>query len=145
MKTNLSVLFTCLVLILMGCFSSMPLYVPYSSLDYKGKYAEFLDADEEEVHSWYYYVITKNKKGKYIKRNFYPETKTLTSKITCNDPIGLIANGKAQLWWDNGKLRGSGIYKQNKKEGKWHYYNPNGNLSEAGDYSYNKRKGRSIR
>lgn len=141
MKTALLTFLIIFLFILSGCIASMPLYEPYSSLDYREKYASYLEADEKEIYSWYYYVITRNQKGKYIKRTFFPETGIITSKVTCNDPSGLVANGKATTWWDNGNIKSSGSYKQNKKEGNWNHYNLDGNLNEVGSYSYNKRKG----
>jgi len=144
MKTTLLALSIFLMLIFTGCISSLPLYEPESSFEYKGKYAAYFESNENEIYTWYHFVITRNEKGKYIKRIFYPEMSVMTSQMTYNDPSGLIANGPAKNWWDNGKLKSYGKYKQNKKEGKWHYYNPNGNLSESGEYVYSKREGKWV-
>lgn len=132
------------MLTLTGCFAPTPLYEPNSSLDYKGKYAAYFEPGEEEIYSWYHFVITRNEKGRYIKRVFYPEARSMTSEMTYNDPSGLIANGPAKKWWDNGNLQSYGTYHQNKREGKWQYYGTNGKLGETGEYRYGKREGNWI-
>ena len=106
------------------------------------KYDRLIPEDEKIEASWFHYVKTKNKDGKYLVRTIFPETKMVTSLIEYKDKKCRNKNGKALYWKDDGSLYKEGMYKDDEEEGKWKYYAPRGTfLLNEGSYIKGKREG----
>ena len=70
-----------LLLTLTACVTSQPSpQATPQKKDYAGYYADLLPADEVEVRGEYQYVVTR-RGDTYIRRTYYPETRTLTGTV----------------------------------------------------------------
>jgi TonB family protein len=147
-------LIICLVSIMMiqGC------HIPQFP-QFKGKYAQFLDNDEQEVQTLYHTVLSKKPDGSFVFRQFFPETMTMTKLITYKDDQktkhgysasysdlgelrseGHFTDGvETGIWYTSGQ--GTGIYKDGKKEGEWKITNKEGQLSAIYHYKDDKKDG----
>jgi len=127
------------------CFSCAvpnPSNFSATSPQFKGKYKAFFQQGETEMTSWYHYVKTKTPNGKYILREFFPETMTITSEVTYADPTIRIADGKSTFWWENGNKQGEGMVTQNKEIGEWNFYHRlTGKIRSIGNYKNGEQTG----
>lgn len=117
---------------------------PYSlnSKKYRNLYANQIPQSEKVIRTWYHFVVTQNRAGKYVVRKFYPETKQLTSKTEYSNKKARIKHGLEEKWYDNGFKESIGNYVKGKKEGLWRYYPYNdSNIISEGNYKNNKKNG----
>lgn len=99
MKLKILILLACL---LGGCAIKTNKSSMKSSSLFNGKYAKHLGANEVEVDSWYHYVTSVNREGKYTVRVFYPERMQITSLTTYKSKNELIKDGRFREWYDDG-------------------------------------------
>ncbi len=108
---------------------------------YKGMYKEFLEADEKELLSGYQYIATRNGDGKYVFRNFYPETKTLVSEEEYKTKAFKVLSGKSTKWTEGGQLKSISHFLDGRKHGKWISYVNDSLMLNEGDYHHGKKVG----
>jgi len=125
-----------------GCTPKTSLQIDQQNY-YKGKYASFLKAGEEEVFSHYQYMVALTSEGKYIKRVFYPEKMKLTQEYEVSSTaIKSKKTGNYQTWFDDGSKYEEGQYSANLRNGYWKTYIPEKNtLDNEGAYSKGKPNG----
>lgn len=136
---------------------------------YQGMYDSFLDEGEVVKSSNYYSVISQKVDGTYVKRVFFPDTKTMTHYNEFSDSDLAIPNGLKKVWSDqgtlvtegqyvNGKeegtfknytyqqglLQSEGKYKAGEREGLWKFYDKDGNLSKETKYEKGQKEGEQI-
>jgi TonB family protein len=85
---------------------------------FKGKYAEFMDAGEQEISTEYHTLLSKKPDGSFIFRQFFPETRQITQKISLSADKK-TKNGIYQEWFDDGTLILQGYYKDDMRVGQW--------------------------
>ncbi|HMT54474.1 MAG TPA: hypothetical protein PKD16_15075, partial [Saprospiraceae bacterium] len=90
------------------------------SPQYKDKYVEFMDADETVVTSTYHTLFTKKADGRYVFRQFFPETEQITN-LTHYAADKEIEHGLHKKWYDDGTLITEGYYLNGKKIGTWYH------------------------
>lgn len=90
------------------------------SPQYKDKYVEFMDTDETVVTSTYHSLFTKKADGRYVFRQFFPETKQITN-LTHYAADKEIEHGLHKKWYDDGTLITEGYYLNGQKIGTWYH------------------------
>lgn len=85
---------------------------------FKGKYAEFMDATEQEISTEYHTLLSKKPDGNFIFRQFFPETRQITHKISLSADKK-SKSGIYQEWFDDGTLILEGYYKDDMRVGQW--------------------------
>lgn len=109
---------------------------------FKGKYSDFLESDEQEISSWYHYVKSKRSDGKYVLRIFFPETRQLISEVIYTDQGLKSMTGPAAYWYENGFQSSQGIHVMGNREGHWtRFHRSTGKIAEQGEYTADKRNG----
>lgn len=76
----------------------------------------------------------KNQQGHLIERYEYKE----------DENGSLIKNGKYQTWYDNEKIKATGIYENDLKDGNWKFFNEEGKLDFESEYSNDLKNGEFI-
>ena len=106
-----------IVLLLVGLIILQSCHVSKLS-QFKGKYAEFMDAGEQEISTEYHTLLSKKPDGSFIFRQFFPETRQITQKISLSADKK-TKNGIYQEWFDDGTLILQGYYKDDMRVGQW--------------------------
>ena len=127
----------CIVLLFLACSVSKP-----SGLLYSDRYTADLAPDEELVGSSYQHTLTRNKTtGRYIRREYYPDTKTLIEYQEFSSIKPYVADGVYRSWSDEGALRSEGLYANNESSGEWTAYFDDGVLKSKGSYRNGEKVG----
>lgn len=131
------------LLILAALFSCTPKYGihGYNAQAYKGKFDSYLSAQEKAIYPWYHFVISQHEDGRYIYRQFFPETMQITKEASYQDAKLTIPNGPWKTWFDNGLPWSEGRYNKGLKDGYWKNYSVTDNIVEAGNYVLDKKHG----
>lgn len=77
-----------------------------------------------------------DREGNIVSGAFYEDGEKVGEGITLEDGV---RDGEWQEFYNNGALRGEGMYDKGIKVGTWKYYYPNGLLEQTGDFD---KKGR---
>ena len=88
------------------------------------KYNDLIPEDEQKLYSDYTSVVTLRSDGKYISREFYPDTKTLIAYKEFLDRNFQTQDGEQKEWSDFGVLTNEVTFVNGKKEGpekNFHY------------------------
>lgn len=135
---------------------------------YANKYDLFIKSDEVFIGNNYHQLFTHNpKNGKYIKRVFLPEDKTLIEELIGEDQTFIDHTGRITEYYPNGNVKlktqmvsgkkhgaavgyyyesketkkYTGIYGKGKRMGNWVQYNKDGSLKSSYHYVNDKRSG----
>lgn len=104
----------------------------------KNLYVAQLEPRSKLIEGTFQKTLEKTKKGSYISKTYYPETKQITHFISYADKKLAIRHGRYQEWFDNGKTWKIGQYENGVITGKWTYYRYKEGWSTgefvAGDY-----------
>ncbi len=109
------------ILTVFGCNQKITPVVEDISI-FKNLYEDQLDEGSEYLISFGNIMVEKTKDGKYIRKQFYPETKQMTHYNTFSDLELNVKDGPAKEWWDNGALSFEGQYENNLPTGIWKEY-----------------------
>lgn len=99
--------------------------MPYQSynkqpaVDYSAKYADKLEPGSTLVSSDYLSTVERTADGKYIRKEYFPDTKQITSFLTYTDKTLSIREGLSKGWWDDGTQFSEGMYANDKRNGDW--------------------------
>ena len=107
-------------------------YAPQSK-GYAERYADLLEADEVILRGDYQYVVTQ-RGDTYIRRTYYPETRTLTNYAEYKDAALQVAHGDAKEWYDNGTLRTQTTSVDGALHGPYTRFFANGQPETSGRY-----------
>lgn len=105
-----------------------------------GRYQEVLRPGEETIGATYQHLWS-NLGSVYVKRSFFPATKTLISYQEYSDKKFTISHGKEMSFYDSGPIRSQGQNRDDKAVGTWTYYHEEGGISSIGEYVDGKRQG----
>jgi len=131
------------ILFLASCAPKYYSTSPSKTSEFKGRYAEYLAADEKEVLSGYHYIISTNSDGAAIARTFFPDTKQITSLTTYKDKELKIKHGIEKYWYDDGSRKSEGQFKDDKMDGEWkRYHFGSDELSAIGHYTNGEATGK---
>ncbi|GEM_PF-2088347 len=114
-------------LLFTGC-SSTGLMGFYNKND--SNYKEFLGEGETEIYTRYQYTVSEKAEGGFVYREFFPETRTITLEAHFSDRELKNRDGPYFVWFDNGLLKESGQYQDNKLTGKCELFSYDGGLPE---------------
>lgn len=118
--------------------------LPYSnnSAAYALDFEQHLEPNGKLINSWYNYTVEQTQNRKYILKIYYPEKKTMISRIEYLDRGLSIIDGNYASYNDDGKLQYEGFFSQNEKTGEWKHYDwKTQTLSEKGNYILGKKEG----
>lgn len=135
-------LFGCLFFLLLGLGCSPRLTTGGSgSADYDGadRYLTELAADEVFVRGNYQQLISR-RGDRYVRRTYFPDTKTLIGYEEFTDRQLTQREGKVRLYYDDGTLREEQEWSGNRKTGVWSTYHANGELASTGAYGAEAEK-----
>lgn len=107
--------------------------VPYK-IKYPEKYKDQLDSNNTLIAAQYHVTIEKTPDGKYIRKQFFPSTKQITSLETYSDIKLSKREGLSKRWTFDGKLISSGMYSNNLTTDEWKIYSQKNGIS----YLYTK-------
>lgn len=107
---------------------------------FPGRYADFYQADEIEIEARYQYVLTQLEEV-HIYRRFFPETRTLTLYEEYTDKLLSTLHGVYKVYWDSGKPKMLGWYRNGERTGQWEMYRFDGSLQEEGEYIDGRKAG----
>ena len=103
------------VILFFGCSPKTTYSKKSPSQSLKNKYKDQLDEGSKYVYSDYSTMLEKTEDGKYVHKQFYPDTRQITHYYTYNDRKMTQKNGYAKEYWDNGQVRFEGEYKNDQK------------------------------
>ena len=110
--------------------------------DYSDWYDSFLKDGEKKLNADYTSIVSKTMDGKYIKRVFFPDTRTMIHYNEFQDRELMTKVGQEKIWSDLGVLTHEGQYIDGKETGlikNYHYQT--GELLSEGNYRKGKREG----
>jgi TonB family protein len=113
---------------------------PLQFPNFPGRYAEFLTPGETALQEKYQYVITRRADG-YVRRQFFPETFTLTRYQEYADDLLAIRHGLHESYWDDGTPKAFGRYAHHERTGYWEFYHFAGGMKEEGAYESGQKVG----
>jgi TonB family protein len=101
----------------------------------KKQYASLIPSDEKELDINYQHVFTMKNNNLFIKRTYFPEIHQITHYTEYSNKKFTIKNGIVKEWWDDGIPRFEGQYENDKKSGKWIFYNnKTSKIDSSGNY-----------
>lgn len=108
-------------ILLLSLFSACYTYYPLKdSKKYENKWP--LPDSEKEVESAIHWVKSKRDDGKYVYRQYYPETGTLIKYWESDFRSFSSLDGKHASYTDSGLLLEEGFHKDGYKHGEWKFY-----------------------
>lgn len=115
--------FLLLLIFTSGCSlkTNAPEYQPNNQL--KKNFINQLDEGSTHLFSNYHTMVERTKKGEYVRKQFYPDTRQITHYYTYSDIELTDKTGYAKEWWDNGDMRFEGNFTNGKRTGEWKTYN----------------------
>lgn len=109
---------------------------------YDDWYDSFLEEGEQKKHSDYISIVSQNTEGVYIKRVFFPDTRTMTHYNEFMNKDLVVKSGEEKVWTDKGVLISVGQYIEGKEVGLFRNFDrKTGKLNSEGNYSAGKREG----
>ncbi len=127
---------------LFSCKSLSMLPYGNSSIVYAEDFQQHLEPNAKLVTSWYNYTVEQTQDRKYILKIYYPEKKTMTSRMEYSDSQLTILNGNYASYDDDGKLQFEGLFSKNEKVGEWKHYNRGTEtIREKGNYILGEKEG----
>jgi len=98
------------------------------------KFDRYLDK-EAKIKFFNYFQVVEKKGKEYVFKTFNPDKIVMPHYKTYQDEELQTLDGSYKEWYDNGNLWKEGSYENNKKSGKWSFYNhPEGRLTKYGIY-----------
>ncbi len=136
---SLFVILSCLALT--GCFSTIPTASkPVPTKEIENRYADKLEPGSSLVTADYYSMVEKTTDGKFVKKQFFPETKQIISFETFSDSKLSTLDGIYKSWRDDGSPSSEGTYLAGKRVGDWVSWSLSG-MTNKGKYIDNKQAG----
>ncbi|MCC6725251.1 MAG: TonB family protein [Saprospiraceae bacterium] len=86
---------------------------------YKDKFADKLEPGSTLLESTFLSTFEKTADGKYIYKEFFPETKQLILLQTYADSKRMNSEGPYKSWMDDGSPSSEGQYNNGKRQGDW--------------------------
>lgn len=112
-----------------------------TSVAYAKDFQKHLEPNGRLLNSWYNYTVEQTHNRKYILKIYYPEKKTMTSRVEYSNSNLTIKDGKYSSYSDEGELQIEGSYIQNKETGEWKSYHWGTRvLSKKGNYILGKQE-----
>lgn len=111
-------LLSCMV-ILQTCAPKYNIVSSAAQLQYPERYLAQLEPGSDLLYSRYNYTFEKTRDGKYIFKQYRPETKQKTHEFYFDDLERTTKVGQAREWYDNGFPYSEGQYQNDKQEGQW--------------------------
>lgn len=107
---------------------------------YKKKFVVDFDPNEKPIRYGYHYIVSSIPEG-YRVRVFHPDKKVLTEVKTYSTENLTLLHGPYESYWDDGSIRGQGIYQFGKKHGTWVDSEPGRGKSSSGLYDTERKEG----
>lgn len=109
---------------------------------YEKKYDEFVAENEQKIYSDFTTLLTQRADGKYIAREFYPDSQTLIAYKEYKDQKFEIQDGEQKTWSDFGVLTNSVTFVNGKKEGpENNYHHKTKKLTSDGNWLNGEKDG----
>ena len=109
---------------------------------YNDWYDSFLEEGEKKIRSDYSSIVSKNSEGTYVKRVFFPDTKTMTHYNEYSDEQLSVKNGSEKVWSDQGKITSSAEYSEGQQTGLYKRFDrKSGKVVSEGNYLAGKKTG----
>jgi TonB family protein len=137
MKSIFLSLLSCILL--SGCFPQYQSYNKRPAVDHSAKYAEKLEPGSVLVSADFLSTVERTTDGKYIRKEFFPDTKQIIQFQTYPDKALSVLDGPYKSWWDDGILVSEGTYTNGKRNGDW--TNWSGKTANKGKYVNDKPEG----
>lgn len=125
--------------LVLGCFTQYPTYTRQPAVDYSTKYADKLEPSATLIMSGYLFTVEKTTDGKYIRKEFFPDTRQIIKFQTFADKELSVPEGLYKSWWDDGVQTSEGMYVNGKQNGDWTSWSEK-NVSK-GKYVNGKQEG----
>ena len=127
-------LFPLLLLALLVITGCSPRITQDATMNFDGRYAADFAPGEVELEATYQHVWTRLG-DTYIKRMYFPSTKTLTSYGEYSDDKFRTLDGAYRSYYDEGPLRAEGRYLDGDRIGTWKEYHRNGIVSQVEEHT----------
>lgn len=109
---------------------------------YSDWYNSFLEEGEKKIRSDYNSMVSEKSDGNFVKRVFFPDTKTMTHYNEYQDKELSVKDGPEKVWTDLGSLTSSAEFVDGKEAGIYHRYNrKTGKLVSEGNFSMGLKEG----
>lgn len=109
---------------------------------YDDWYDSFLEEGEIKKHSDYISIVSQKSDGNYIKRSFFPDTRTMIKYNEYMDTGLYEKHGPEKIWTDKGVLISQGQYSDGNELGPFQNFNrKTGNLTNEGNYRLGEKEG----
>lgn len=105
-------------------------------------YDSYLEEGESKKTSDYISIISRKEDGNYVKRVFFPDTKTMTHYNEYKDRLMTIKHGPEKVFSDQGMLTYEGQYSDGKELGLFRRFDySTGKLVAEGNYRDGEKEG----
>ena len=126
-----------LLLFVTACSAPKKITLPYAD-----RYAADLAADETLIESSFQHTLTRSKTtGKYIRRDYFPDTKTLIEYREFSSIRPYVLDGNYREWSDDGKPRSEGRYADGERTGVWTNFHDGTQVKSTGSYRQGEKQG----